>query len=821
MRESLWRAPHETSQNEVEVVLDFPLADGSIDKFKIYSYHMMDEELRRKYPNIRTFKALSLRNSYRNIRIDYTIRGVRAVIRDPKMTTFIDHYQRGDLTTRIVYDAKNYKDDDDFTCNFNSEAHNVERDRDLNRGVLLGDCIFREYRLALACTGEYATYHGGTVPSVLSAFVTSINRVNQVYEYDNAVRMNLIGNTDALIYLNASTDPYTNNNVVAMLSENQTTCDNVIGSANYDIGHVFSTGGGGVAYLGAVCNNSIKAGGVTGLSNPVGDPFDIDYVSHEIGHQYGGNHTQNNSCNRNAATAMEAGSASTIMGYAGICSPNVQSNSDDYFHSITLEEMMDEMQSPGHTCEIDTMGALFNNTPPVVVPQGNYTIPASTYFALELTASDADGDPLEYLWDQMDNQVAPMPPQSTSTVGPAFRSIKFTPSPIRYFPSIDNIISNTSDTWEVLPSVSRTINFRGTAKDYSLIGGCNDEEDVVITVDGNSGPFVVTRNFNSSDTLSSGTMDSITWDVAGTDQAPVNAAFVDIILSSDGGLTYTDTLASQVANNGLSYFTVPPITTDSARIMVKGHGNIFFDINDNNFSIENNTPGTAVNLVANPFEVCIDDANGQTVVNLTKFGPADDDVNLNITNNSTAATFTFGNNPISNGTSTTLSVSNFGGLNGDYPMQLVANGPTYGDTLDFILRIITQSPTVVLTAPGDHATEVAISNVDFSWQDNGSASYHLEISDSYEFTNLIADDTVSTNQYSFAGNLDVLSTYYWRVSPTVSCGMITEPTIYSFTTSACGVYYSTDVPKVISESGTPTVTSVLNPAGSKTIDDHN
>src|SRR5690606_22782836 len=176
--------------------------------------------------------------------------------------------------------------------------------------------------------------------NVLSAMVTTINRVNGIYEKELSVSLELIGDNDTLIYLNGSTDPFdANNNGGALLGQNQTNTNTVIGAANYDIGHIFSTDGGGIAFLGCVCANNQKARGVTGSPSPVGDPFDVDYVAHEMGHQFGANHSFN-ACSgtESQQNAFEPGSGSTIMAYAGICGPvnNLQANSHDYFHITSL-----------------------------------------------------------------------------------------------------------------------------------------------------------------------------------------------------------------------------------------------------------------------------------------------------------------------------------------------------------------------------------------------------------------------------------------------------------------------------------------------------
>ena len=217
-----------------------------------------------------------------------------------------------------------------------------------------------------------------------------MNRVNGVYERDVAIHMNIIANNNLITYASdnmscggsctTANDPYTNNNGSTMLGQNQAKIDMVIGSANYDIGHVFSTGGGGVASLDAVCSSADKAQGVTGQPSPVGDPFAIDYVAHEMGHQWGANHTFNgtvSNCgggNRSASAAYEPGSGITIMAYAGICgNQDLANHSIDTFHVKSLEAIVAYSQSGGgNTCAAITATG---NTPPTVTGPGNFTIP--------------------------------------------------------------------------------------------------------------------------------------------------------------------------------------------------------------------------------------------------------------------------------------------------------------------------------------------------------------------------------------------------------------------------------------------------------------
>ncbi len=420
-----------------------PTPEGGQERFRYWANDVMHPELAEQYPGIRTFSGESIDRPGVLAKFDLTPHGFHGMVMDPTNGWwFVDPYAFGDATACIIYRKQHFTKQlpEGFSACSYETVNDIEAAAEQTRQWIqemgeerVGDCQRRTYRLALACTGEYANYHGSNTTNnnkalALAAMVTTMNRVNAQFERDATLTMVLVPNTDLLIYLNGATDPYTNNNGGTMLGENQTTCTNVIGSANYDIGHVFSTGGGGVAYLNSPCNNSLKAGGVTGSGAPVGDPFDIDYVAHEMGHQYGGNHTQNNNCNRASVAAYEPGSASTIMGYAGICSPNVQNNSDAYFHGFSMQEMAANITA-GTSSTCPQVTALVNQAP-TANAGADRTIPRSTPFVLTAVGSDPNsGDVLTFCWEQMNNQVSTQPPAATSTTGPSFRSFTPTTSP--------------------------------------------------------------------------------------------------------------------------------------------------------------------------------------------------------------------------------------------------------------------------------------------------------------------------------------------------------------------------------------------------------
>jgi hypothetical protein len=592
-------------------IIKIPMPDGSFKNFHIWQTAIMEPALAKKFSNIKTFTGQGIEDRAATIKIDWTELGFHAMILSTVSGhVFIDPYTQGSKTNYISYFKSDFKEEQRFVEQ-NLPGNNITTDiatrpANITANACVGSQLLT-YRLAIACTDQYAAAATGltspTVAQTLAAIVTTIQRVNGIYETELSISLVLVADEDAIIFNNPSTDPLKqyNINISSLIQHGQTIIDTTVGDANYDVGEIFSTGAGGGSYVGVVCQQGQKSGSAIGVPHPVGDPFNVDYVSHEIGHEFGAHHPFNSKmddCGLQGqdyiGTNDEPGSGSTIMGYAGsdsvngvLCgSDNLQPGSDPEFNGINFSEIINFINNQAN-CGVATATS---NHPPVVNAGADYTIPIKTPFVLTGSATDPDGDSLTYSWEQVDVGGTycawNAPIDTTFGNAPLFRSFPPVSSPSRYFPKLSDVINNTTTIGEIMPLYGRTMHFRLTARDNRAGGGgvCNDEN--AITVDSLSGPFIVTYPDAKNIIWSANDSETVTWNPAGTQSAPVSCSNVMIQLSTDGGLTYPDTLLSTTPNTGTAKIIVPDNLTTTARLRVMSVRNVFYDISNNNFIIQ-------------------------------------------------------------------------------------------------------------------------------------------------------------------------------------------------------------------------------------------
>lgn len=555
--------------------LTLPLPDGGEVTFALEAYDVLPADLAAKYPQIRTFKGYNPAHPVDTGRFDLGPQGFHAMFSHQGQMVFVDPlrnaegyavYYQQDAFSRLEEDA-------DKVVGVDSKV--------LARKVLVDGNVRKRYTIAISAAGEYTRYHGGSKVLALAAITTLLNRVNEVYQRDVGAEFVLASGNDAIIFTDPASDPFSNddtdidvNGLVQVTA--QTLPSGALGP--FDIGHVVNTGGGGQAGLGVLCTAD-KSDGMTGSSDPVGDAFFIDYVAHEIGHQFGADHTFNGttgSCgggNRVAEQAFEPGSGSSIMAYAGICGEeNIQPHSDPYFHSKSIEQMR------AHMATVSTCGATLplSNNAPQAAAGSDYVIPANTPFALKGAGADLDGDPLLYNWEQIDNKgtesssVATMVDDGTR---PLFRFVSPTTSPERILPSLPSLLSGTLATGEAWPTTNRDLNFRLTVRDGQ--GGVASD-DMKVQVINTGAAFRITSPL-SGVTLTPGGSQAVAWDVASTTVAPISCGKVDISVTQNEGSSWTP-LATSLPNSGSATVTLPGNLTSSIRLKVACSDNIFFAI---------------------------------------------------------------------------------------------------------------------------------------------------------------------------------------------------------------------------------------------------
>ncbi|WP_415793661.1 reprolysin-like metallopeptidase, partial [Flavobacterium saliperosum] len=583
------------------IIVSFPGAEGQLERFRIFEASNMEPGLAERYPDIKSYVGQGIDNPTATIYFSISPLGLQTMqLNADQSAVFIEPYSQ-DLKTYSVYrKADKIQSLSHFECTVLDATHESAVASGANLRPNADDSTLRTFRLAMSVTGEYTAYFGGTKALALAAINNTMTRVNGVFEKDFGVRMNLIANNDAVIYTNASTDPYS---AAASMSnwnsQLQSTLTSVIGESNYDVGHLFgaSGGGGNAGCIGCVCVNGQKGSGYTspGDGIPSGDNFDIDYVAHELGHQFGANHTFSHT-NEGTGVNVEPGSGSTIMSYAGITNQDVQAHSEAYFHAASIQQVTNNIKNK--TCQTNTATG---NSVPTASAGLDYTIPKSTPFMLTGTGTDANGDALTYVWEQMDNASsaqtgASSAASATKTSGPTFRSYAPSTSPVRYFPNMSRILAGATTTSgaeitvEALPSVARNLNFRFSVRDNRAGGSANNSDDMIVTVNGTAGPFAVSAP-NTAISWAGGSSQTVTWNVAGTTANGVNCANVDILISTNGGTTWS-TLLAATPNDGTQAITVPNTPGTQNRIMVKGTNHIFFDVSNTNFTITAGTSDT-------------------------------------------------------------------------------------------------------------------------------------------------------------------------------------------------------------------------------------
>ncbi|UMB59655.1 M12 family metallo-peptidase [Lutibacter sp. A80] len=826
------------------VTLNFPNGNGELENYEIFETPILSDKLQKKYPTIKSYIGKSVKNPGTTIRFSVTAAGLNAMtLINSGESTFIDPYTKNKTSYLVYKKTDTPEPEEEFVCKFDDYNTEIKHrtkttSNTSSKAENANDGKLRTYRLAIATTGEYAQFHlsqqgiaetetdSVKKVAVLSAIATTMTRVNGIFERDVALTMVLVDNNTDIIFLDATTDGFTNDDSEELIDQSQSIINSTIGTDNYDIGHTFSTGGGGLAQLNSPCTSNGKASGITGSNNPIGDTYDIDYVAHEMGHQFGAHHTFNTSsgnCNGNInqGTAVEPGSGSTIMAYAGLCSPqNIQNASDAYFHYVSIQEMWANI-TEGNSSACAEISNTNNNTP-VIESLQNYTIPVSTPFVLSATASDADNDLLTYTWEQIDTESATHPLVSTATGGPAFRSLEPNENPERTFPNMSTILGgNTSNQWEVLPSVSRTMTFAVTVRDNNENGGQTASDITEITFSDKAEAFKLTTQ-TTQESWDAGTAQIINWDVANTDSSPINCSHVNILFSEDGGLTYPITLASNVLNNGTHTIVSPNITTTTGRIKIESVGNIFFNVNTANISVQSSE--FIMNFENFNLDACAPD---NVVYNMTynTFLDFNEETTFSATGLPDGTSVSF--NPTTataNNTAVEMTITGIDNDNvGFYNITVTGTSTSTTKNTAIELNIFSsQINTPILSFPENESSGL-LAPYNLSWnEDENIKNYIIEIASDALFETVLETATLNSSYFE-PQSLEFNTTYYWRIKGTNNCSESAFSNYYSFTTAnvVCDSYTSINKPINIPDNNTTGANSNISITTNKIITDVN
>ena len=806
-----------TSKNNGHVVY-LPAQNGSVIAFEIKETSVLHPDLAKKYPKIKSFTGYSVDGQYK-VKLSSSHKGLQSMIVDLNghNTTFMEQLTNKSDAYVVYEKGKGEALKEGFVCHTQKMQQSLDKKPQQGVGKtitpLVDDQLLRKYRLAVSATGEYTDFHGGTVADALAAINATVTRINEVFETDLGITLELVPNNDLVIFTDGSADPYNGN----LNGEVQSTLTSTIGEANYDVGHLFhkvelpTQNNGNAGFIGSVCVDNRKGSAFASADTPQGDVFDLDFVAHELGHQFGANHTWSFESEGTGVQA-EPASGTTIMGYAGIVNGNdVAPNGDDYFHYNSIFQISNYVQSV--SCAQTTA---LTNSPPVLTPMGDYIIPKNTAFVLEGLATDSDpGDVLTYTWEQIDDGVV-----TTSNFGPenpsgaTFRSLPPTTDPKRYFPRLSSVVQGNltqttpaiNEPWETVSAIERDLNFAFTVRDNAAGGGQVVSDVLNVQVINSAGPFTVTSQ-DSNVMYEGGSVQEITWDVANTNISPIDSRTVDIFLSLDGGATFPITLADDTLNDGSEEVLIPGNATTTARVMVKASNNVFFAVNSSDFTIQESQVVLSFQNLS--FEAC--QPNDIVIPFTYQIFSGFSETSTFSASLPAGLTVSFAPTQAdANDTAVDMTISNTNAVTpGVYPITVTSTSTSI--TKNVVLSLAVRDGNfadVILLNPTDTEANTSI-NPRLSWQVNDLyTDFDVEIATDVGFASIVESATVPFNFYQTT-NLEPQTEYFWRIRPQNNCGTGTFGTPFSFTTiqEDCKSSDPSGLPLQVSASGTPTVTT--------------
>ena len=690
--------------------------------------------------------------------------------------------------------------------------------------------VKKKYVLALACTGEYggsAALGGGTQQSVMAKFNQAVNVLNAVTLSEAAMEFELHPLNDVLIFTDPGSDPYNSPRLgTGLLGENPPAINNRIDVNSYDLGHVFTAAcqdvGGVVS--GRACSLAGKARGVTCNYSTNLTSIVENVMAHECAHQFAVSHSWNN-CpgndgQRAGQGAYEPGSGSTIMSYQGAC--GAQNNVSNlpgpvYYHVGSLQQFAD-FTEPGAGGDCADFITTANELPEIAWPYADgFAIPHSTPFVLSARASDPEGEQLFFNWEQYNlGNALPLCTQNGSA--PLFRSVPPDPNGrTRYFPDLQTVITGGSDCEELLPDEARPMSFRMTVRDRSDVAGGTAWEQVDFETS-DFGPFAVTSQTSLATTYAAGEFVSVTWDVANTDQAPVNCQTVDILLSMDNGRTFPDTLLAATPNDGSEGVLLPQVEGNRARIKVQASDNIFYNLSPSRFAIVVPTePGFTFVPSETTQTLCLPEQGRVEFFTSSLLG-FDEEVSLSIANAAdlpAGVVATLSASALAPGESAVLDVD-FSAFNQTDSVRVVveATAPGVDPAVRELLFDVVSNDFSDLALMGPDDGEEGVSEAPtFRYSPSSRATEHvLEVSTDPTFGlgTIVIDDPDPSGQTLFS-LLERNSIYFWRVLPSNRCGEFLDAPVNVFHTYAASCQtFAESTPILIPPNVRRTVEAVIS-----------